>query len=240
MALLYGSLILLGFWLSLGPDGVLYALIYDINPAFGFVRAPNRFGLVVSFALSVLAGYAVAALLGRMRTAWATVTFSALGLVALAEHVSPLVFTKPPSIEPAYHVLAQQPFGAVLELPMYSRRFNFSRTRYMLASTVHWKPLVNGYSDHIPLEFSRKVPVLADFPSDAAFEALPEGVRYVVFHHGTYAEPQREALTARLRAFESSLRRIYADDRVWLYTIVASPDEIQSAQKPVTVPVNVR
>ena len=56
----------------------------------------------------------------------------------------------------------------------------------MLNSTAHWKPLVNGYSDHIPSAFSTRLPVLADFPTAASFDTLPVGVRYAIFHLDGY------------------------------------------------------
>jgi hypothetical protein len=222
IGLLYGSLALLAAWLSLGPDGGLYRLMYVANPAFTFMRAPGRFGVVVTLALSVLASLAISVVLRRTTSIPALVA-AGLGLIAVAEHASPLQFTRVPDIAPVYRVLAEQPFGAVLELPMYSPRFNFSRTQYMLSSTAHWKPLVNGYSDFIPREASLNVPVLADFPTAAAFETLPTGVRYAVFHLNAYRGKQREALVTRLQAFAPRLRRIYADDLVWLYELVTPP-----------------
>src|SRR5688572_31281927 len=47
-------------------------------------------------------------------------------------------------------------------------------TRYMLNSTTHWQPLVNGYSDHTPAEFRTMAVRLASFPSRDAFDALRE------------------------------------------------------------------
>jgi len=51
----YGGLALLFCWLSFGPDAGLYAVLYHAVPLLVWLRVPGRFGLVVVFALSVLA-----------------------------------------------------------------------------------------------------------------------------------------------------------------------------------------
>ena len=56
---------------------------------------------------------------------------------------------------PVYQWLAGQPrAGAVLEIPTSSIEGDFvgaeRNARYMLASTTHWHPLVNGYSGYEP------------------------------------------------------------------------------------------
>src|SRR5207248_6911899 len=59
--LLYGSLVVLAFWASLGPAAGLYGALYHL-PAFSFLREPARIGLVVVLALAVFASIALAAL----------------------------------------------------------------------------------------------------------------------------------------------------------------------------------
>jgi hypothetical protein len=94
----------------------------------------------------------------------------------------------------------------------------------MLNSTAHWMPLVNGYSSHIPREFLEKTPALGGFPSLEAFKILErDRVRYAVFHMNQFSPDAREALVARLRAFDRYLARRYADDRIRLYEIVEFP-----------------
>ena len=218
LAAIYGGVAVLAFWLSLGPAGHLYTIAYRFNPAFTLMRAPNRFGVLVSLAFSVAASFAIAPLLRRV--AMPALIASVLCVIAAAEHVSPLRFTPVPTIAPAYRLLAAQPAGAVLELPLFSRRHGFARTRYMLNSTAHWKPLVNGYSDYIPSTFSDELPLLADFPTEASFDTLPAGVRYAVFHLDGYKGRLRETLTAQVQEFANRLRLLYADEEIWLYEII--------------------
>jgi hypothetical protein len=135
-----------------------------------------------------------------------------------------LLFRPVPPVAPAYHVLATLPRGPVLEMPVYSTRFAFMRTQYMLSSTAHWMPLVDAYSSHIPQDFLDKTDALGAFPTLEAFKLLePDRVRYAVFHVDLYNSESRHDLEARLREFDRYLRRRYADDRIWLYEIVAYP-----------------
>jgi hypothetical protein len=221
LAVLYGSLVVLACWESFGPSAGLYRLTYVLLPGFSFMRAPGRFGLVVSFALAVLAAQAIAHLLTRVsRPAWVA---SLLALVAVAELAVPLQLVRVPPPEPAYQRLATMPYGPVIEMPVYSPRFAFVREKYMLSSTIHWMPLVDAYSDYIPQDFVDSSETLGDFPTRDAFRVLErDHVRYAVFHVESYGTGL-PALRDRLTEFAPYLRRLYADDRIWLYEIVGFP-----------------
>lgn len=230
LAVLYGGLGIVAWWASLGPAAGLYSVLYSTVPAFSLMRAASRFGLIVAFALCVLGSLAVAALLARIEgrprahagRAW--VLAAGIAAVAVLELRVPLTFSPVPPVATAYRVLATLPRGPVIELPFYSNRFAADRVRYMLNSTAHWMPLVNGYSSHTPQDFLDRTPVLGGFPSRASFALLePDGVRYAVFHMDQFAPELREDLLARLENFEQYLVRHYADDRIWLYEIVEYP-----------------
>jgi hypothetical protein len=155
------------------------------------------------------------------KAALATVIVTA---AAVAELKVPLSFSRVPPVETAYRVLATLPRGPVIEMPFYSRRFASARTQYMLSSTAHWMPLVNGYSSHTPQDFLDKTDTLGGFPTLEAFKVLErDRVRYAVFHMNLLTPDAREGVVARLREFDRYLLRRYADDRVWLYEIVAFP-----------------
>ncbi|HXE80492.1 MAG TPA: hypothetical protein VNK41_07055 [Vicinamibacterales bacterium] len=227
--LLYASLAAVALWASFGPDAGLYAVFYGRLPAFSLMRAASRFGLIATLALCVLGGIALAALFARLDKAGrkrARAAAAAIAALAILELLTPLSFTPVPPIEMAYRVLATLPRGPVIEMPFYSNRYAAERVRYILNSTAHWMPLVNGYSSYTPRDFLDKVPVLGGFPSRESFAVLkPDGVRYAVFHMDRFAPEAREDLLKRLEAFEPYLVRHYADDRIWLYEIVEYPDE---------------
>ena len=60
--------------------------------------------------------------------------------------------------------LASLPKAPMIELPYWATSIDFHRhAEYMLASTAHWQPLINGYSDHIPQDFRDSAPSSARF-----------------------------------------------------------------------------
>jgi hypothetical protein len=224
-ALFYGLVAALAGWLSLGPDAWLYGFMYRHAPAFSLLRAPGRFGIVVTLALVVLAAIGAARLLNGRRRA---VALAAVGCVAaLAElTVVPLPYRPVEPVPSPYAMLAKMPAGAVAEFPFFFREVDFHRhAAYMLNSTAHWKPLVNGYSDFFPVDFRAMVIPVSSFPALEAFNILRKhGARYVVFHAGWYDGRSREKLEDRLRLYSQYLRRLASEGDVWLYEIVAWPD----------------
>ena len=75
----------------------------------------------------------------------------------------------------------------------------------MSASGWHWQPLINGYSDHIPLEFRELAPRMHGFPSMESFAELRQRrARYVVMHLNLYGRRDRERMLERA----AGLRRI--------------------------------
>jgi len=124
-----------------------------------------------------------------------------------------------------YRVLATLPRGAVIEMPFFYPAVGlFQHTKYMVASTTHWMPLVNGYSDYIPPDFYDHVMTLAPFPSRDGFKVLEPGrVRYAVFHLYGYNDENRRDVVARLEQFAPYLRPLYQDEATRLYEIVVFP-----------------
>jgi hypothetical protein len=124
-----------------------------------------------------------------------------------------------------YRVLAAAPRGPVAEFPFYHRpEDGFRHTLYMLGSTWHWQPMINGYSDFIPPDFSEGAVRLAGFPSPEGFAWLRERrARYVVFHLGLYDAQSRESLRQRIADNAAFLAPKYVEGTVLLYEIVAWP-----------------
>ncbi len=222
----YVVVAVLAFWASLGPDAGLYRLFYETIPVFSFLRAPGRMGILVPLALVVLSSAAIAPWLhARPRRVWPT---TALVLLAALElNGAPLTALRDaPPVPDAYRALAQLPQGPVAEFPYFYRRSDFPRhADYMLGSTYHWQPLINGYSDHIPQEWRDTVVPLSSFPTREAFGILGRlGARYAVFHLQGYDRRSRERLLERLTEYGRYLRPLVQQDDVWLYEIVDWPN----------------
>lgn len=220
----YIGLALFTFWLTLGPKAGLYTLLYYTVPVFSFLRAPSRAGIVVTLCLVVLAAPAVIVLIRRRA---ANATFAVLFLLVVADlYRAPLRMRTAPAVSNVYRTLARLPRGPVVELPYWSDRAAYHRhAEYMLASTYHWQPLVNGYSDHIPQDFRDQALPLSGFPSRESFAILETiGARYVVAHLDLMDARSRESVIHRLETeYITYLRPLEKDGDVWLYEIIAWP-----------------
>ena len=184
------------------------------------LRAPARLGIVVALSLSVLAGVGVTWLARGRRASWVTALLILVALVELAAVPYPHFDAQP--FPAATRMLAHLPAGPVAEFPYFNRRIEFPRhAYYMVGSTAHWRPLVNGYSDVIPQDFRAEVDELARFPSRRSLEILDRHqTRYVVLHRGFYDDEGWAALVDRLSAFAGRLHPILWDTDAWLFEMV--------------------
>ena len=74
--------------------------------------------------------------------------------------------------------------GAIVaEFPLWGRQQIFLNAPYMLNSTVHWKPLVNGNSGFLPESYVEMYEDLKNFPAPSALDALRRrGITHVIVH----------------------------------------------------------
>ena len=226
VAIFYGLIAAIAFWASFGPDAGLYTAFYRTVPVFSFLRAPGRMGVMVALALTVLASAALGPWL-RARSRPTSWTVALVLLAALELNGAPLTALRDaPPVPEAYRMLARLPRGAVAEFPYFYQRPDFPRHAiYMLGSTAHWQPLINGYSDHIPADWRATVVPLSSFPTRESFGILGRlNARYVVFHLNGYDRRSREKLITRLQEYERYLRPLVQQDDVWLYEIVDWPN----------------
>jgi hypothetical protein len=221
----YGFLGVLAFWASFGPSAGLYTLLFNTIPIFSFLRAPARFGMVVVIALVVGTALALAWIVGRWpRHARIVAVVTPLALVAeLAE--MPISLREAAPVNTAYRMLATLRPGPVAEFPFFYNRSDFPRhAEYMLSSTYHWQPLINGYSDHIPQDFRDMVIPLSSFPTIESFRILQERkARYAIFHLDYYDRRSREKLLERLDRYQQYLTPLSRENDVWLFEITAWP-----------------
>ncbi len=220
---LYGGLALLAFWASFGPRAGLYSALYRIVPVFTWMRAPARFGLLVTLGLSVLAGVGLSHVLTRVRRP--IVVVAAVAAIAAGELATTWPMRDVGDVEPVYRVLARLPPGPVIEMPFWYLESMFPRhTYYMLQSTHHWMPLVNGYSDYLPPDFVDHVMTLAAFPSRDSFKLLePAHVRYAIIHRYWYGDDTWATVAPRMQELQQYLRPLYRGEGTELYEIVGYP-----------------
>ena len=221
--LLFGSIGLLAVWASFGPIAGLYSLLYYTIPPFSFLRAPSRFGPVIMLAIAIFAAFGARTLIARVRHS-GVVTGMLVALALLDLNQVPFRWEPAPALPKPYTMLARRPSGPVAEFPFYGERVAFHlHTRYMLFSTSHWFPLVNGYSDHIPADFREAAVVLDSFPSDRGFNVLKRRrVRYIAIHWDLFGS-RRAEIEGRLRPYAQYLRPLASDPTMTLYEVVFYP-----------------
>jgi len=221
----YFLVALVSLWASFGPAAGLYTFLFKTIPVFSFLRAPARFGILVALAFTVGMAFAIARL-RRSTFGWRRTVITAAPVLLVAELATlPLNFRTAPPVNNAYTMLANLPPGIVAEFPFFYRRTDFPQhAQYMVNSTYHWRPMVNGYSDHIPQDFRDIVVPVSSFPTRESFALLEQRrVRYAVFTLSGYDRRSREKLLQRIEQYGDYLQPLSRENDVWLFEIVAWP-----------------
>jgi hypothetical protein len=153
--------------LSLGPETALYRFLHEHVVLVRGIRALSRFSLIPVLALSTLTGLALA---GRGR-----LTLLALAFFVIESCHAPLRLVQAPPASKTARWLAGGT-GAIAYLPL-----GRDDTAVMLASAVHFRPLVNGDSGFIPRPYARAMDLLQPPLSEDAVRFLRAvDVRHVV------------------------------------------------------------
>jgi hypothetical protein len=195
--------VVVGLWLGLGPViGLpggweipgLYGAFELVIPGFSSMRVPIRFATVVAAGLSALAGFAVAEIFQTWRPSRQLIAGMGLAVFcvigAAREPRATMVAGMGPETGAAYRLLAAQPDDrALLELPGPTRLIgdlgaNLRNSRYMMNSTRHWRPLLNGYTAYPPPAAAAFYPAILDLPDPAALQRLVDltGVGWILLH----------------------------------------------------------
>ena len=201
-----------GATLAPGP----FALLRDHVSVFSNIRATGRAGIFVAFALALLAGTALQSLKRS-----ALMSGLALSLFLVEARIAPIPAPSWTSVidssqkEPRVYLwLKEQPAGTIVaELPARPAgdfaRPAFHDSIYMVRSTTHWQPLVNGFAGAETPLVQRYRAAAASFPETDALDVMKEaGARYVVVHLRGYGPNQRERLEASVQARGDRLREV--------------------------------
>ncbi|MDQ3280003.1 MAG: hypothetical protein M3Q69_01160 [Acidobacteriota bacterium] len=206
--------IALGFIGSLGLNFAFGRLLFEHVPLFRGIRAPARWAFIAYSGLALLAACGIARLPRRLH-----VFVCAALLIEL--HAAPLLFYNVVPEAPVYQFLGSSEFlgvprsGAssgelrgtrgtpIVELPLTQE----DQYEYLLRSTTHHRPMVNGVSGFTPPHFAELVS-LADTPK--FLPRLEElGVTTVVVHGDRVSDATREWLRAQplklIRRFDAAV-----------------------------------
>ncbi len=175
-----------GIVLSLGTHTPVYGWLYAIFPPLSSIRAAARFGNLFLLAMALLAGLGAAVLRASgVFGGHAKAAMIAFVMLVNAEAIrAPFPFIRFEGIPNLYSILAKEPGRVVLvEQPFYPPQGIFENAEYMLNSTAHWRPLMNGYSGFTPRSYRTFAESFWFFPREHAIQAMRRaGVTHVVVH----------------------------------------------------------
>ena len=219
-----------GVILSLGPSTPVYGAVYAVFPPVRGLRAAARFGNLFLLAIAVLAGCGLYALRGhRARSRGATAVAVAVIAVANIEALrAPFEYRRFHGIPRVYSLLAHEAGPVVLvEVPFYPARAVFGNAEYVLASTAHWRSLMNGYSGFTPLSYREFAETFWFFPEERAIQAMQQaGVTHLMLHPLRFGhEAERVVATVEGRPeFERVAMEPVAHGNVRLYRLLRPKD----------------
>lgn len=190
---------LAGVALSFGPAMPGYGFLYAVMPLLRGIRATARFGILATVAVAALAGFGTAGLRTLMAArGWRVVAPVLVALAATESIAAPLGLVRFDGIPPVYRSVPRTPGTVVVEYPFFGARSVQFHAHYMLNSTDHWQPIVNGYSGFQPPSFYANAAVLQSFPGDEAFTRMRQlGVTHIVVNGGQMPPGTLESLATR-------------------------------------------
>ena len=190
----------LGFILSLGTKTPVYGWLYEVFPPMQGVRAATRFGILFLLAVALLAGLGLAGLrTARQRgSAFAILAAAVIVLVNVEALRAPIGYPRWIGVPEIYKVLAHEPGPVVLaEMPFYPASAVFRNAEYVLNSTAHWRPLLNGYSGYTPRHYVEFAELVSRFPREPAFAPMAAaGVTHIMVHPDRFGSGGPEVLEA--------------------------------------------
>ncbi|HXE79249.1 MAG TPA: hypothetical protein VNK41_00725 [Vicinamibacterales bacterium] len=184
------------------PDAP-YGWLYRTIPGFDGLRVPARFAMVVAFALSAIAGIALADIQTRLRRGTAVVLACTL-LFVLESGAAPIPLDRPlaprvpgvrtppgwlytpDGIPAVYRALASMPRSVLVEFPIGAMPWD---VRYMFYSSFHGHRLVNGFSGGVPVRHAADLAALSRMGTDpelAWSRLIQTGASHAIVHLGAY------------------------------------------------------
>jgi hypothetical protein len=202
-----------GFVLSLGTQTPVYGWLYRAFPPMHGLRAAARFGNLFLLAVAVLAGLGLAALRASLPRSRAATVAAALLVIAVNVEAlrAPFEYRRFGGIPNLYSLLRAEPHVVLAEVPFYPPQAVFENAEYVLNSTAHWRPLMNGYSGYTPATYVEYAASFRYFPRDPAIEEMRRaGVTHVMVHPNRFGHEAAAVLNELERRPEFELMGVGA------------------------------
>lgn len=192
----------LGVLLALGFNAFLYPVLFEWVLPYRGLRVPARAMVVVLLSVAVLAGLGLARIQSRFRER-SQGAIAALAIVlASAEYFSrPSLKTVPAPASSWYATLARLRDAVVFEWPVShpARITEMIDVLYMHRSTLHWRPLLNGYSGKYPNSYMDLLVEMRSFPDGNSIAHLQRaGATVLVIHEVPESRPSYDYAFERL------------------------------------------
>ena len=206
-----------GVILSLGTQTPIYGWLFHVFPPMQALRAAARFGNLFLLGIAGLAGIGLAFAGSRLSARRGRLL--AIAVIALANLEAlraPFPYHRFEGIPAIYSLVAQAPGRVVLaEVPFYAANVVFENATYVLNSTAHFRPLMNGYSGYTPDTYRKHAEAFAGFPDERAIVAMRQaGVTHVIVHPARLPQaPEQVALTMERVNASPLLERIAIGQR---------------------------
>ncbi len=192
-----------------------YPALHQVIPQFQAVRVQAHLGQIVLVLLAVLAGFGAVVVMRRWPARASTVGVALFLLVNLETLRAPIGFVWFDRVPAVYETLARERNAVVVELPFPIPQQWFLNGPYMVNSTRHWRPMLNGYSGFRPSSYDRSYEAARTFPDPESLLALHErGVTHVIVHR-TALGADRVARIAGIH----ELTEVAADGDIAIYRL---------------------
>jgi hypothetical protein len=193
----------LALQLTLGFNGFLYKPLYDWVLPFRGLRVPARADVLVLLGTAVLAGIGLERLTSRIARRGAAIAVAAsVVIVACIEYgTRPHLQMVDRRVSVWYHWLKTIPHAVVFEWPtdVPWRLNQMVDVNYMYRSTLHWRPLLNGYSGHYPSSYIDLLLAMRSFPYTGSIDYLRQkGANVLVLHEISGSRPSYDEALERL------------------------------------------
>jgi hypothetical protein len=207
----------------------VYEPLMRVIPGLSGMRVPARFAAFVSLTVVFFAARGLDVLLRRLpgpRTRAAVVAGLAVILaVELAPRTSdwePL--TKEEDMPEVYSWIRDQPaIHSLIELPIHQ---DIRENQVLYASTVHWKPVANGYSGYIPVSHQVLFQRIHFLPGPGGLDLLRSlWITHMLIHarRADRAEEVRDWDARFATGPHPQVERVYAADGFYVYHVLPAP-----------------
>jgi hypothetical protein len=200
---------------------IVYVPLMRVLPGLNGMRVPARFAVFVSLAAVLFAARGIDLVLGWTKSRGARLALAGALALVLGIELAPRPvrwarLEREEAFPEVYHWLAgREDVRALVELPV---RPTAAEIGYMYYSTLHWKPIANGYSGYRPRSHRVLTERMRFLPDDAGLDLLSDmWVTHLVVHTkafqgrmGMLRRWERQYLGSRVELVHAS-----GEDRVY-------------------------